>query len=85
LLVTPFLTSIPVFLNLRYYPANRFVVYSPQLYENYQLQSGEGVSVLFVYIWLLGDVFNLAGAVLGKLIPTIIILGAYVSAPSPYG
>ena len=60
-------------------------MYSPQLYENYQLQSGEGVSVLFVYIWILGDVFNLAGAVLGKLIPTIIILGAYVSQHGSYG
>ena len=59
------------------------MVYSPQIYENYQLQSGEGVSLLFVYIWLAGDVFNLAGAILAKLLPTMIILGAYVS--DPYG
>lgn len=56
------------------------VVYSPQIYENYLLQSGEGVSLLFVYIWLLGDAFNLAGAIIANLIPTIIILGAYYTA-----
>ncbi|KAI3616075.1 ybr147w-like protein [Moniliophthora roreri] len=37
------------------------VVYSPQLYENYVLQSGEGLSVLFVLIWLVGDLCNLSG------------------------
>ncbi|KAF5338949.1 hypothetical protein D9611_008785 [Ephemerocybe angulata] len=56
------------------------VVYSPQIYENYQLKSGEGVSVLFISIWLLGDLLNLAGAVLGNLLPTVIILGAYYTA-----
>ena len=55
------------------------VVYTPQFYENYQLQSGEGVSLLFIAIWLVADTFNLAGAILGNLIPTVIILGVYVS------
>ncbi len=31
----------------------RIVVYSPQIYENYSLQSGEGLSVAFVVVWLL--------------------------------
>ncbi|CAA7262986.1 unnamed protein product [Cyclocybe aegerita] len=53
------------------------VVYSPQVYENYVLQSGEGLSVLFVVIWLLGDLTNLTGAILGGLLPTVILLGAY--------
>ncbi|TFK28046.1 PQ-loop-domain-containing protein [Coprinopsis marcescibilis] len=53
------------------------VVYSPQLYENYSLESGEGVSVLFVLIWLAGDILNLAGALLAGLLPTIIILAGY--------
>jgi len=55
------------------------VVYSPQLYENYTLQSGEGLSVLFVLIWLLADLANLVGALLGGLLPTVILLAVYVS------
>lgn len=54
-------------------------MYSPQLYENYTLQSGEGLSVLFVIIWLLGDLTNLVGALLGGLLPTVILLALYVS------
>ncbi|KAF9077710.1 PQ loop repeat-domain-containing protein [Rhodocollybia butyracea] len=53
------------------------VVYSPQIYENYSLQSGEGLSIFFVYIWLIGDTTNLAGAILAGLLPTMILLGAY--------
>jgi len=53
------------------------IVYSPQLYENYALQSGEGLSILFVVVWLLGDLFNLLGAVAAGLLPTIIILALY--------
>ncbi|ESK90447.1 ybr147w-like protein [Moniliophthora roreri MCA 2997] len=55
------------------------VVYSPQLYENYVLQSGEGLSVLFVLIWLVGDLCNLSGAILAHLLPTVIILALYYS------
>lgn len=58
----------------------RVIVYSPQIIENYQLQSGEGLSLPFVYIWLLGDICNLCGAVLAGLLPTMIILGVYASA-----
>lgn len=54
-------------------------MYSPQIIENYQLQSGEGLSLLFIYVWLLGDVCNLVGAVMAGLLPTVIILGVYVS------
>jgi hypothetical protein len=57
----------------------RIVVYSPQIIENYQLESGEGLSLLFIYVWLLGDVCNLVGAVMAGLLPTVIILGVYVS------
>ncbi|KAG0700109.1 PQ-loop-domain-containing protein [Suillus ampliporus] len=53
------------------------VVYSPQIIENYQLQSGEGLSLLFIYVWLLGDVCNLVGAVMAGLLPTVIIIGVY--------
>ncbi|KAJ4482124.1 PQ loop repeat-domain-containing protein [Lentinula aciculospora] len=53
------------------------VVYSPQIYENYSLKSGEGLSLIFVYVWLLGDITNMTGAILAGLLPTVIILGVY--------
>ncbi|WWD17871.1 hypothetical protein CI109_102315 [Kwoniella shandongensis] len=53
------------------------VVYTPQIWENYQLQSGEGLSVPFIVLWLLGDITNLFGGVLAKLLPTVIILAVY--------
>ncbi|KAA1469884.1 PQ-loop-domain-containing protein [Dentipellis sp. KUC8613] len=53
------------------------VVYSPQVLENYQLKSGEAVSVLFVAIWLVGDLCNLVGGVMAHLLPTVIILAVY--------
>lgn len=55
------------------------VVYSPQIYENYSLKSGEGLSVAFVIVWLIGDVCNLVGAVLADLLSTVIILAVYYS------
>ena len=57
----------------------RIVVYSPQIIENYQLKSGEGLSVLFVVIWLLGDLCNFVGAIMAGLQSTVIILAVYVS------
>ena len=62
----------------------RIVVYSPQIVENYQLQSGEGLSVFFVVIWLLGDLCNLAGALMAGLLPTVILLAIYVSRGRPF-
>ncbi|KAF8195449.1 PQ loop repeat-domain-containing protein [Pholiota molesta] len=56
------------------------VVYSPQIYENYKHKSGEGLSVLFVVIWILGDLTNLIGAILAGLLPTVIILGFYYTS-----
>ncbi|KAH7099587.1 PQ-loop-domain-containing protein [Auriculariales sp. MPI-PUGE-AT-0066] len=53
------------------------IVYSPQIIENYQLKSGEGLSVAFVVIWLLGDLCNLFGALMAGLLATVIILAAY--------
>ncbi|KAF9453121.1 PQ-loop-domain-containing protein [Macrolepiota fuliginosa MF-IS2] len=53
------------------------IVYSPQLYENYRIQSGEGLSVLFLLAWVTGDLCNLFGAILGGLVPTVIVLACY--------
>ena len=58
--------------------ARRVTVYSPQIYENFILKSGEGLSIAFVVIWLAGDLCNLIGASLAGLLPTVIILAGYV-------
>ncbi|KIJ54580.1 hypothetical protein M422DRAFT_24519 [Sphaerobolus stellatus SS14] len=53
------------------------IVYTPQIHENYQLKSGEGLSVAFVVIWLIGDLTNLAGAILAHLLLTVVLLAIY--------
>ncbi|KXN83127.1 putative vacuolar amino acid transporter YPQ3 [Leucoagaricus sp. SymC.cos] len=53
------------------------VVYTPQLYENYRLQSGEGMSILFLFGWIMGDVCSISGAILGGLVPSVIWLTSY--------
>lgn len=53
------------------------VVFVPQIYENFYRKSADGLSLLFVVLWLAGDVFNVIGAVMQKLLPTMIILAAY--------
>lgn len=53
------------------------IVFVPQIYENFYRKSADGLSLLFVILWLVGDVFNLLGAVLQNLLPTMIILAAY--------
>jgi uncharacterized protein with PQ loop repeat len=53
------------------------VVFSPQIVDNFRRSSAEGLSIQFVFIWLLGDVFNILGAVLQGVLPTMIILAIY--------
>ncbi|KAF6218767.1 hypothetical protein HO133_005310 [Letharia lupina] len=53
------------------------VVYSPQIIENFRRSSADGLSLLFVIIWTLGDVFNVLGAVLQGVLPTMTILAVY--------
>ncbi|KAB2578134.1 putative pq loop repeat protein [Lasiodiplodia theobromae] len=53
------------------------VVFSPQIIENFRRGSAEGLSVVFIVVWLLGDVFNIVGAVLQRVLPTMIILAIY--------
>ncbi|BGP18298.1 Putative vacuolar membrane transporter for cationic amino acids [Rhodosporidiobolus nylandii] len=43
----------------------------------YKEQSGESLSLLFLFIWLTGDITNLFGSVWQGLIPTVIILALY--------
>ncbi len=53
------------------------IVFTPQMYKNYRRKSGESLSLLFLWIWLIGDIFNIVGAVMENLLPTMIILGIY--------
>jgi uncharacterized protein with PQ loop repeat len=49
----------------------------PQLIENYRLGSAEGISLTFLFIWFLGDLANLAGALWAGLVPTVTALAIY--------
>ncbi|KAK1827897.1 vacuolar amino acid transporter YPQ3-like protein 2 [Podospora conica] len=53
------------------------VVFSPQIVENFRRGSAEGLSIQFIVVWLLGDVFNILGAVLQGVLPTMLILAIY--------
>ncbi|CAD6580384.1 MAG: hypothetical protein CYPHOPRED_001206 [Cyphobasidiales sp. Tagirdzhanova-0007] len=53
------------------------VVYSPQIWECFTLQSGEGLSVTFLVIWLFGDLTGLAGALVQQLNLTVSVLAFY--------
>jgi len=52
-------------------------VFSPQIIENFRRQSAEGLSIVFIVVWLLGDLFNILGGVLQGILPTMIILAVY--------
>lgn len=45
--------------------------------ENFRRGSAEGLSIVFIVVWLLGDIFNIIGAVLQGVLPTMIILAVY--------
>lgn len=53
------------------------VVFSPQIIENFRRGSADGLSLLFLIVWLAGDVFNILGAVMQGVLPTMTILAVY--------
>lgn len=53
------------------------IVFVPQIYENFSRKSSEGLSLMFIILWLAGDVFNVLGAALQGVLPTMIILAVY--------
>ncbi|CUM67611.1 uncharacterized protein PRCAT00005311001 [Priceomyces carsonii] len=53
------------------------IVFAPQIYENFRRKSSEGLSLLFIILWLLGDLFNVLGSILQGVLPTMIILAIY--------
>ncbi|KAH3670441.1 hypothetical protein OGAPHI_000956 [Ogataea philodendri] len=53
------------------------IVFAPQIYQNFMRSSAEGLSLMFVVLWLLGDLFNVVGAILQGVLPTMIVLAIY--------
>jgi len=53
------------------------VVFSPQIVENFRRGSADGLSLQFIIVWLAGDVFNILGAILQGVLPTMLILAIY--------
>ena len=49
----------------------------PQLIENYRNGSAEAISLAFIFVWFIGDVCNLAGALWAGLVPTVIAIAVY--------
>ena len=45
--------------------------------ENYKSGSADGISLVFLAIWFIGDITNLAGALWAGLVPTVIALAMY--------
>ena len=53
------------------------VVFTPQIVENFRRSSADALSLTFIIIWLAGDVFNILGAILQGVLPTMVILAVY--------
>ncbi|KAK4949800.1 hypothetical protein LTR10_011642 [Elasticomyces elasticus] len=49
----------------------------PQLIENYRNHSAEAISLSFIFVWFIGDICNLAGALWAGLVPVVIAIGVY--------
>ncbi|KAL2405706.1 putative vacuolar amino acid transporter YPQ3 [Exophiala dermatitidis] len=49
----------------------------PQLIENYRNGSAEAISLAFIFVWFIGDICNLAGALWAGLVPVVIAIGVY--------
>lgn len=49
----------------------------PQLIEQWKTKSADGIAVGFISIWLLGDLFNLIGAVWAGLLPEVTFLAVW--------
>jgi uncharacterized protein with PQ loop repeat len=49
----------------------------PQLIENYRNSSAEAISLAFIFVWFVGDICNLAGALWAGLVPVVVAIGVY--------
>ncbi|KFY75920.1 hypothetical protein V498_09845 [Pseudogymnoascus sp. VKM F-4517 (FW-2822)] len=52
-------------------------VFTPQILENFRRGSAESLSIEFIVIWSLGDLFNVFGGILQGVLPTMLILAVY--------
>ncbi|RKP23692.1 PQ loop repeat-domain-containing protein [Syncephalis pseudoplumigaleata] len=53
------------------------VVFIPQIYTNWRRKSSDSLSFYFIFIWILGDLFNLVGVLLQDLLFTMLLLAVY--------
>ncbi|KAL4896483.1 PQ loop repeat-domain-containing protein [Aspergillus ambiguus] len=49
----------------------------PQLIENYRNGNAEAISLLFLFVWFVGDVANLVGGLWAGLVPVIVAIAVY--------
>ena len=49
----------------------------PQLLENYRNGSAEAISLAFIFVWFIGDICNLVGALWAGLVPVIVAIAIY--------
>ncbi|GKZ20663.1 hypothetical protein AbraIFM66951_005391 [Aspergillus brasiliensis] len=49
----------------------------PQLIENYRNGNAEAISLLFLFVWFLGDITNLIGGAWAGLVPVIVAIAVY--------
>ncbi|KAL5365553.1 PQ loop repeat-domain-containing protein [Aspergillus floccosus] len=49
----------------------------PQLIENYRNGNAEAISLLFLFVWFVGDVTNLVGGLWAGLVPVIVAIAVY--------
>lgn len=49
----------------------------PQLIENYRNGSAEAISLAFIFVWFIGDICNLLGALWAGLVPVVIAIAVY--------
>ena len=49
----------------------------PQLLEQWRLKSADGIAIGFIISWMVGDVANLLGSVIGHLRPSVILLALW--------
>ncbi|KAL4990504.1 PQ loop repeat-domain-containing protein [Aspergillus falconensis] len=49
----------------------------PQLIENYRNGNAEAISLLFLFVWFVGDITNLAGSTWAGLVPVVVAIAVY--------
>ncbi|KAI5459578.1 PQ loop repeat-domain-containing protein [Mariannaea sp. PMI_226] len=53
------------------------VVFSPQIIQNFRRKNADALSLHFILIWLVGDIFNIVGSILQGVLTSMIILAIY--------